>query len=85
MNERIYYSEDAKMRARREIGLLVLLTFGIGATIGSVLALLFAPKEGEEIREELAKGMEKRVHTVEKQLNELRDRVEDRVSDMRSN
>jgi len=73
------------MRARREIGLLVLLTFGIGATIGSVLALLFAPKEGEEIREELAKGMEKRVHTVEKQLNELRDRVEDRVSDMRSN
>jgi len=84
MNERTYYSEDAKMRARREIGLLVLLTFGIGATIGSVLALLFAPKEGEEIREELAKGMEKRVHTVEKQLNELRDRVEDRVSDMRS-
>ncbi len=82
MADRTYYSESAKLQARRERGLVIAVALSIGIGIGSAVALLFAPQEGEAIREDLAKTVEKRVKTMEKQVSELRSKLEDRVADL---
>jgi len=48
----------------------------------TVLALLFAPKEGEEIRDDMTSMMEKRMRMVESQLSDLRANLEDRVASL---
>jgi gas vesicle protein len=80
MNERRYYSHEARLQAQREIALIILLTLLIGVGIGSLLALLFAPKEGEAIREDIGQEVDKRVGTIEKQVKGLRTRLEDYIS-----
>lgn len=82
MNERRYYSEEAKMEAQRERGLLVLLMLGLGLGVGAALALLFAPKAGEDIREDLSHVFDRRMGGLEKQVNDLRNRIEDRISNL---
>lgn len=94
MNDRIYYSREAEMRANRDrlAAVAVFLVFGLG--LGAILALLMAPKSGDEVRKELshtlagelADGREesgKALKRLEKDLGELRKRVEDRLGDMR--
>ena len=80
MNNRIYYSREAEEQANQErlraIGVFMVLGLGIGA----VLALLFAPKSGEEIRHGISKSLEDRFSGVEKELESLSKRVEDRLS-----
>lgn len=82
MNQRTYYSEEARMREQRNMGLLAIFALAIGVGVGTVLALLFAPGEGEETREDLSHMMEKRVGTVEKQVNDLRKRLEERIANL---
>ncbi len=53
MADRTYYSQEAKEKAQRQQSFLMILLTGLGISIGAVLALLFAPKDGEELREEL--------------------------------
>ena len=94
MNDRIYYSRDAELRASRDrtVAVGVFLVFGLG--LGAILALLLAPKSGEQIRHELshavsgelAEGREesaKAVRRLEKDLGDLRKNVEDRLKDLR--
>jgi gas vesicle protein len=89
-NDRIYYSQDAETRAMRERTVLILafLTFGLG--IGVVLALLFAPSSGKTTRRDLAKSVEDGLKTgrealepvvkrVEKEFDEIKKNVEERV------
>lgn len=81
MAERTYYSEAAKQQARRERGLLIAIALSVGVGIGSVIALLFAPQEGDTTREDLTQGFDRRVKSMEKQVSELRSKLEDRIAD----
>ena len=94
MNERIYYSHDAEMRATRDRALTVLIFVAVGLGIGAVLALLLAPKAGDQTRHELAsafsdginEGREQSAGTLrrlEHDFGDLRKKVEDRMGDLR--
>jgi gas vesicle protein len=91
MNERTYYSHEAEMRAMRERAMAVGMFMLLGLGIGAALALMFAPKSGEKLRKELAEGVEDRfgrdanktLHRLEKDFNDLRKRVEDRLESIR--
>ena len=54
MSQRTYYSEDAKHRAQMERSVIAALCLAIGITVGTVIALLFAPEDGESLRHTLA-------------------------------
>jgi len=58
MNERMYYSKEAEDQAQRERFALALAVMGLGLGIGVVMALLFAPRTGEETRKALAEQVE---------------------------
>jgi gas vesicle protein len=90
MNQRIYYSKEAELQAQREKIAVIALFLSLGLGIGAVLALLFAPRSGEEIRKDLASTLEdgldsgvetskKALSRVEKDLKDLREWVEDRL------
>jgi gas vesicle protein len=92
MNDRIYYSRDAELRAMRERALAVGIFMALGLGIGAVLALMFAPKSGSQVRKELAEGLDDRLdsgreatnktlHRLEKDFAELRKKVEERLSE----
>ncbi len=56
-------------------GVLYLLAgIGLGALIGAVIALLFAPKSGAEIRGDLSQ----RVHDLTEKVRELSQKVAER-------
>lgn len=87
MNDRIYYSHDAEMQAMRERNTAILAFLVIGVTIGTVLALLFAPRSGEKTRAEISDALEdsfqdgrkagnEAIEKLEKEFNELRKRLE---------
>ncbi len=68
MASRIYYSEEARARAQAARVRIAVLSLGLGISIGAILALLFAPEEGEEVRERISD-----------QAQDFRSDVEDRV------
>ena len=80
MTERIYYSQDAKSQAQRQTLLMVVFMLSVGVGIGSILGILFAPESGEKTREELGSAVETRVKDVESQMNDLRKKVDERIS-----
>lgn len=55
MSDRIYYSEESKQQAQREKFILVGLFASMSITLGAMIALLFAPRPGDETREQLSK------------------------------
>lgn len=65
MSERMYYSNEAKKRARTQRTLLALIFTALGLSIGAAIALLFAPMEGDEMRNELADKANKARHNIE--------------------
>lgn len=90
MSDRIYYSREAEISAKREriVAMILFLLMGLG--IGALLALLFAPESGQKTRKELGSSIEDRIDAsrdatrktiqrLEKDFNDLRDRVEDRL------
>lgn len=60
---------------RRSIRDFAFLLAGIG--IGSGVALLLAPSEGEEVRHAIGRGYRKTVKRIGRQAEALRDRAED--------
>ncbi|MBZ0318816.1 MAG: YtxH domain-containing protein [Anaerolineae bacterium] len=97
-NNRTYYSHKAEVRAARKNTALVVLAFSIGAGLGAVAGLIFAPTSGQKTRDELASslehGLEQSVSKghemvdptlkrIEKELVELRKKVEDKVDELR--
>ncbi len=89
MNERMYYSREAEQRAHRERLTIAAFSLIIGASIAAVLALIFAPREGET-RHELGKHFEEALNQSRKTVNHaahdlrenadhLRDEVEERI------
>lgn len=53
MSERIYYSNEARERARREQTLLALIAVALGTGVGALVMLMLAPRSGEETRRTL--------------------------------
>ena len=89
MEDRIYYSHEAETRAQREHTMTVLAFLVIGITIGTALALLFAPRSGDRTRHEIGDALdhgfeEGRRHSadaiqrLERDFADLRKRVEER-------
>ncbi len=90
MNDRIYYSKEAEERALRERTVIALIVMGLGLGFGAALALLFAPRSGDEIRRELAEqanyavessreSTNKTIENLQREIRHLREDVEDRL------
>lgn len=90
MSDRMYYSYEAEQRARREKLMLVLLAAGVSVTIGALIAMLFAPQTGDELREQISEQMTDAVNKGQKlaqstseevleQADKLRENAQDRI------
>ncbi len=53
MSERIYYSREAEQLAQRNRMMLVVIIAGLGVGLGAVVALLLAPRSGENTRKQV--------------------------------
>jgi gas vesicle protein len=56
-------------------------SFAVGAGIGAAVALLFAPKSGEELREDIVDGVNEGAHQVRSTGRDLKRRAQ-KVVDM---
>jgi DNA polymerase III delta prime subunit len=90
ISDRIYYSKEAEERALRERTVIALVVLGLGLGFGAALALLFAPRSGEEIRHEIARqanytaessrdSTSKAVEMLQRDLKHLREDIEERL------
>lgn len=83
MNDRIYYSRDAELQAMRDRNVAMFAVLVIGVTIGTALALLFAPRSGEKTRSQLGDALEQTFDERRKQGNETIERLEKDFADLR--
>ena len=83
MNDRIYYSRDAEMQAMRERNTAILAFLLVGMAVGTVLALLFAPRSGEKTRAELSDALEDSFHEGRKASGDAIERLEKEFADLR--
>jgi len=51
--QRIYYSEESRKQAQRQTFVLAMAVAGVSLSLGAVIALLFAPTTGDNIRREI--------------------------------
>lgn len=93
MNDRIYYSREAEQMAAQQRTILALVVMLLGLGLGAVVALLFAPRKGEDIRNEIAKeagtiyenGREttnKTLKELQKDFDKLRGDIEERMKNV---
>lgn len=71
MQNRMYYSEEARQRAYSERTTMAIIFLVLGLSIGAAIALLFAPQSGSDSREQLSRN-----------ASHLRDEAEDRVREL---
>lgn len=79
MTGRIYYSEEAEQTMARRRLLDALLFTGLGIGVGSAIALLLAPNNGEQTREfitnTLAEGFQRGREATDEALGQLEQEV----------
>lgn len=83
MAERTYYSADAEQRARRERSLIAILFLLLGTGIGVILALLFAPDEGQQLRGRLSSAVDNGLEQSRGVTQTTLDQLEDKYADLR--
>lgn len=76
MSQRTYYSDEARQEAQIKNTIIVAVCLALGATIGTVIAMLFAPQSGDETREQLEEASSSAFNRLQKQVDELRKQVE---------
>jgi gas vesicle protein len=59
----------------------VLVSFVAGAAIGAVLALLYAPKSGQEMRENIADLTEDAVDKIKEYAKEAQEKIKTAIED----
>jgi gas vesicle protein len=74
-DDRVYYSHEAEVRARREMTTLVVFYLMLGLGIGAGLALLFAPSPAKKVREDLSRAMEEGWNTGREAMEPMIKRV----------
>jgi len=72
------------MAENTHTGGLVFLSFVVGAMVGAVVGVLFAPKAGEETRAELSAAAGDVKRQAEKLAREAKGRVEGLVEDSKA-
>lgn len=81
MSSRIYYSKEAERIAKREQTLSIAVFLALGLGIGAVLALMFAPRKGQETREAIADALEdgyrRGIEATQEALQDLEPEVPD--------
>lgn len=93
MNDRVYYSREAEQMAAQQRTILALIVMLLGLGLGAVVALLFAPRKGDEVRKEIAKNAEnlyengrentgKALKDLQKDFDKFRGDVEDRLKNV---
>lgn len=93
MNDRIYYSREAEQMAAQQRTILALVVMLLGLGLGAVVALLFAPRKGDEIRKDIADQAGslyessrdttgKAFKELQKDFDKLRSDVEDRLKNV---
>ena len=75
MNDRIYYSREAEQRARRDLVMLSVIVSAFGIGVGAVIALLLAPRPGEETRRHLSETINQAANQAAKTVEEVGERV----------
>ena len=83
MTNRIYYSEEAEKTMKRRRFMDALMFAGLGIGIGSVVALLLAPNEGEKTRELSANTLEEGFHRGRESTDEALSQLEQEVPNLR--
>ena len=82
-NERVFYSNDAKMHMLRIISALSLVALMFGLGIGAAVALLIAPTTGKTVRDKMAKSMEQNWNKGRDALEPIVKKAEDEIADLR--
>jgi len=86
MNDnRVYYSHDAEIQAKREMAALTMIALTLGLGIGAMLALLFAPTSGKKTRHYLAKSMGKDWENGRDAVDPMVKRLEDKFGELLKN
>jgi gas vesicle protein len=83
MNDRVYYSREAESHAMRERNMAILAFLVVGVTIGTALALLFAPHSGDKTRAEIGDALDEGFHEGRKHSSEAIERLEKDFADLR--
>lgn len=88
MNDRIYYSREAEIRAQRDRMIFALIVTGFGVGIGAVIALLFAPRAGDETRRQIGDQLDHASNQgrevagkIAKSVRENADKLQEEVKD----
>ncbi|MCA9903872.1 MAG: YtxH domain-containing protein [Anaerolineae bacterium] len=84
MSDRMYYSKEAEARAQRQQFLLVLAATAISLSVGVIIAILLAPRSGEEVRKVLGDQIDDAYKAGRDLADHVRRDVEDRVQHARS-
>lgn len=82
MTDRIYYSRDAERIAERDKAIRNVLFLGLGLGTGAILALLFAPKSGDKIREDLIEIVGDGFDSGRETTSSAIKRLETQISDL---
>jgi gas vesicle protein len=80
----MYYSREAEVEAQRNQFVLVLVAAAISLSIGALVALLLAPRKGEEMRRILGEQLDTAVTPVRDLAEHVKKDVEERVHNARS-
>jgi gas vesicle protein len=83
MTNRIYYSEKAEKTMKRQRFVDALMFTGLGIGIGSAVALLMAPHEGEKTRELIANTLEEGFQRGRETTDETLSQLEQEVPNLR--
>jgi len=90
VNERVYYSEEARRNAQRQQMIVAMAVAGVSLGLGAIIALLLAPDSGENIRDEIRNQLDEllergstatrdAVNNMGHQAQDVREQVEDRI------
>jgi gas vesicle protein len=82
-NSRIYYSEEAEKTMKRQRLMDALMFTGLGIGIGSAVALLLAPNDGEKTRELIANTLEEGFQRGRETTDEALSQLEQEVPNLR--
>jgi len=78
-NQRIYYSEESRKQAERQTMILAMAVAGISLGVGAIIALLFAPSTGEDIRGEIRDYLDELAQQGKQVADELEETAQQEV------